>query len=132
MTTRELVTRRSAPIVLALAVTASVLFVVLTALVMAHLTNAIDRELILSLRADATPALTAFLLDVTFTSGKLGIPFVILIAAILYRQGDARAAVFYLGACVTTELLNAILKHVLFRVRPHGVSPLLTRAGGYS
>ncbi|MEP7065211.1 MAG: phosphatase PAP2 family protein [Gemmatimonadota bacterium] len=132
MTDRVLVPRKNAVSVVALATTASVLFVALTVLVMAHLTGTIDRDLILSLRADATPTLTAFLLGVTFTSGKLGIPFVILFTAILYRQYGARTAAYYVGACVSAELVNAILKHVVTRVRPHGVSPLLTAAGGYS
>ena len=77
-------------------------------------------------------ALTAFLLAITYTSGKLAIPVVILVASLLYYRGSARAAAYYIGACVTAEILNAILKHAVYRVRPHGVSPLLTAAGGYS
>lgn len=124
--------RRNAGIVFALGVVATVLFVALTAMVVAHRTSGLDRDLILSLRADATPALTAFLLAVTYTSGKLAIPIVILVAGLLYHQGYARAAAYYIGACATAEILNVILKHAVYRVRPHGVSPLLTAAGGYS
>jgi undecaprenyl-diphosphatase len=123
---------RNAALILNLGVIASVLFVVLTTLVIAHRTEFIDRAMILSLRSDANPLLTASLLAVTFTSGKLAIPVLILFAAVLYRQGAARAAAYYIGACVTAELLNDILKHIIYRVRPHGVSPLLTGAGGYS
>jgi undecaprenyl-diphosphatase len=124
--------RRNATILFSVGVVATLLFVILTTMVIAHRTASIDRELILSLRADATPLLTTFLLAVTFTSGKLAIPAVILFAAALYRLSGGRAAAYYIGACVTAQLLNAILKHAVYRVRPHGVSPLLTAAGGYS
>ena len=132
MTQPAVDSRRNAAIVLASGVIASILFAVLTAMVIEHGTAVIDREMILSLRADATPILTTFLLAVTFTSGKLAIPALILFASVLYRQGGARTAAYYIGACVTAELLNTVLKHAIYRVRPHGVSPLLTAAGGYS
>jgi undecaprenyl-diphosphatase len=124
--------RRNAAIVLSVGVIASVLFVLLTAMVIAQRTASLDRELILSLRSGATPLLTTFLLAVTFTSGKLAIPVLILFAVLLYRQSGMSAAAYYVGACITAEILNAILKHVIHHVRPHGVSPLLTAAGGYS
>ena len=124
--------RREGAIATTLGIVATVLFVALTALVVAHRTATLDHDLILSLRADASPFLTTSLLAITFTSGKLGIPFVILFAVLLFRQGDSRAAAYYVGACASAELLNTILKHAIFRVRPHGVSPLLTAAGGYS
>jgi undecaprenyl-diphosphatase len=132
MPDRVIDTRRTATIVLSVGVIASVLFVALTTLVMMHQTASLDRELIVSLRAGATPLLTTFLLAVTFTSGKLAVPVLIFFAAALYWRSGARAAAFYVGACVTAEVLNAILKHAVYRVRPHGVSPLLTAAGGYS
>jgi undecaprenyl-diphosphatase len=132
MADRVIEQRRNAAIVQTVGVIATLLFVVLAATVMAHQTALVDRELILSLRAGATPLLTTFLLAVTFTSGKLAIPAVILFAAALYWQSGARAAAYYIGACVAAELLNAVLKHAVYRVRPHGVSPLLTAAGGYS
>lgn len=132
MARRPIEPRRISGIALTLGIIATVLFVALTAMVIAHRTASLDRDLILSLRADATPALTTFLLAVTYTSGKLAIPIVILVAAVLYYQGNVRAATYYIGACVTAELVNAILKRAVYRVRPHGVSPLLTAAGGYS
>ena len=128
----EIDPRRNAAIVLTLGVIASVMFVVLTTMVFEHGTALSDRAMILSLRAESTPLLSTFLLAVTFMSGKLAIPVLILVAAILHGQGEARSARFYVGACVTAMLMNAILKHAISRVRPHGISPLLTAAGGFS
>jgi undecaprenyl-diphosphatase len=108
------------------------LFAVLTALVVAERTAVIDRHLILSLRESASPWLTTALLWVTFTSGRLAIPAVIGFAYALYRRIGARCAAFYVGACITAQALNAILKHVVDRARPHDVSPQLTAAGGLS
>ena len=132
MTEQSVDPRRNAGIVSGLGVLATILFVVLTALVIEHGTALSDRMMILSLRSEATPLLTTFLLAVTFISGKLAIPALILFAVMLYYRDGARVAAYYIGACVTAELLNAILKHVIYRVRPHGVSPLLTAAGGFS
>jgi membrane-associated phospholipid phosphatase len=132
MAYRVIDARRNAAIALNLGVIASVMFVVLTAMVIEHGTGVRDRAMILSLRSEAGPLLSTFLLAVTFTSGKLAIPALILCAALLYRQNGARTAAYYVGACVTAELLDVILKHLISRVRPHGVSPLLTAAGGYS
>jgi membrane-associated phospholipid phosphatase len=108
------------------------LFAILTALVIANQTVVIDRELILSLREAASPLLTTLLLAVTFTSGQLAVPAVILFAIALYRRSGLRAASYYVGACVTAQIFNAILKHGVDRARPHDVSPRLTAAGGLS
>ena len=132
MAPRAVDARRNAAIALNLGIIASVLFLVLTLMVIEHGTGVRDRAMILSLRSEASPLLSTFLLAVTFTSGKLGIPILIVCAAVLYRRDGARTALYYVGACVTAELLDAILKHAISRVRPHGVSPLLTAAGGYS
>jgi undecaprenyl-diphosphatase len=132
MAQRTIDARRNAAIALNVGVIASVMFVVLTAMVIEHGTAVRDRAMILSLRSEASPLLSTFLLAVTFTSGKLAIPALILCAALLYRQNGVRTAAYYVGACVTAELLDALLKHVISRVRPHGISPLLTAAGGYS
>jgi undecaprenyl-diphosphatase len=132
MPDRVIEPRRNAATVLSVGIVASVLFVVLMAMVIMDQTATLDRELILSLRSGSAPLLTTFLLAVTFTSGKLAVPVLIVFAVLLYRQSGLRAAAFYIGACITAEILNAILKHAVHRVRPHGVSPLLTAAGGYS
>jgi len=132
MASRAVDARRNAAIALNLGIIASVLFLVLTLMVIEHGTGVRDRAMILSLRSEASPLLSTFLLAVTFTSGKLAIPILIVCAAVLYRRDGARTALYYVGACVTAELLDAILKHAISRVRPHGVSPLLTAAGGYS
>lgn len=114
------------------AVIAALSFAILTALVVANRTAVIDRELILSLRAEASPLLTTILLAVTFTSGRLAIPAAILFSFALYRRSGTRAVVFYGAACLTGEVLDALLKLDVGRVRPHGVSPRLTAAGGFS
>lgn len=109
----------------------TLLFAILTAFVVAHRTDVIDRELILSLRAFATPWLTTVLLAVTFTSGRLAVPAVLLFAFALYRRSGIRAASFYVGACITAQAVDALIKYEIGRVRPHGVSPRLTAAGGF-
>lgn len=120
------------PTISYVALVSTTLFAILTALVVAEQTAVIDRSLILSLRTNARPWLTAVLLAVTFTSGRLAVPAAILFAAALYHRMGARAASYYVGACVTAQALNAILKHVVERARPHDVSPRLTAAGGLS
>jgi undecaprenyl-diphosphatase len=114
------------------AFTSVALFAILTALVVAEQTVAIDRELILSLRESACPLLTSMLLAVTFTSGRLAVPAVILFAAALYRRSGLRTAGYYVGTCLSAQALNAIFKYGVDRTRPHGVSPRLTAAGGLS
>jgi undecaprenyl-diphosphatase len=132
MAPRTIDPRRNAAIALSVGAIASVLFLVLTVMVIEHGTGVRDRAMILSLRSEASPLLSTFLLAVTFTSGKLAIPALILCAAVLYHQNGARTALYYVGACISAELLDAVLKHAISRVRPHGISPLLTAAGGYS
>jgi len=110
----------------------AVFFAALTVLVIANRTAVIDRELILSLRAEASPLLTTILLAVTFTSGKLAIPAAIVFAIALYRRSGARATIYYAAACLVGQLLDALLKYDVARVRPHGISPRLTAAGGFS
>lgn len=113
-------------------VAAAVLFAILTALVIANDTAVVDREMILSLRAEASPLLTTILLAVTFTSGRLAVPALIVFAAALYKRSGARAAIYYVAACITGQVLDALLKYDVHRARPHGVSPRLTAAGGLS
>jgi membrane-associated phospholipid phosphatase len=106
------------------------LFAILTALVVSRQTAVFDHDLIVSLRTTASPALTAILLAVTFTSGKLAVPALVLFAYAIYRRLGVRAATYYAIACGVAQLLNALIKHTVGRVRPHGVSPRLTAAGG--
>ena len=113
------------------AVLSTALFVALTALVVGQRTDTLDRSLILALRTSATPWLTALYLGVTYTSGRLAIPAVVGFAFVLYRRRGVRPMLYYLGACATAQLLNAIVKHEVGRVRPHGISPRLTAAGGF-
>jgi len=113
-------------------VIAAVCFAMLTLLVIANRTGVIDHELILSLRAEASPLLTTILLAVTFTSGKLAIPAAIAFVVALYRRSGARTTIYYAVACVAGQLIDALLKYDVARVRPHGISPHLTAAGGFS
>lgn len=124
--------KRVDPLAAGVAIVCLALFAVLTALVVAGRTSTIDHDLIVSLRESASPLLTTVLLAVTFTSGKLAIPAAIVFAYLLYRRDGLRAALYYAAACLTAQILNAILKHEIGRVRPHGISPKLTAAGGPS
>lgn len=111
---------------------AALSFVIVTAMVIAKHTAVLDRELILSLRAEASPLLTTILLAVTFTSGSLAIPAALAFAAGIFRRSGARATIYYVAACVTGQLLDAALKYDINRARPRGISPRLTAAGGLS
>ena len=113
------------------AITAA-LFAILTVLVVVNDTAVLDRQLILSLRAEASPLLTTILLAITFVSGRLAVPALIVFAVALYRQSGARTALYYVAAAACAQLLNALLKYDVHRARPHGVSPRLTAAGGLS
>ncbi|HMI58496.1 MAG TPA: phosphatase PAP2 family protein, partial [Gemmatimonadaceae bacterium] len=108
------------------------LFCILTALVMERQTIVIDRDLIETLRASATPLFTTTMLAVTFVSGRLAIPAAILFAYLLFRRDGWRTAWYYVAACATAQLLNLLLKYGIDRARPHGISPKLTAAGGPS
>jgi membrane-associated phospholipid phosphatase len=118
------------PSIAYVALAATALFALLTALVLGEYTAVLDRELILSLRTSASPWLTSALLAVTFTSGRLAIPAVIAFAVALYRRNGIRTASYYVCACIGAQALNAIMKYGVDRARPHGVSPRLTAAGG--
>lgn len=112
------------------ALLALALFSILTVLVVTGRTSVIDHDWILSLRAIASPLLTAVLLAVTFTSGKLAIPAAILFALLIARRDGRRLGWYYVAACASAQLLNAVLKLEIHRARPHGISPRLTAAGG--
>jgi len=118
------------PTVSYVALTATALFAMLTVLVVAQDTAVFDRDLILSMHAGTSPLLTALLLAVTFTSGRLAVPALILFAVALYRRNGFRTAAYYVAACISAQLLNAVIKHGVDRARPHNVSPRLTAAGG--
>lgn len=95
-------------------------------------TATLDHDLIVALRTAASPALTAVLLAVTFTSGRLAIFVAIAFAVLLYRRDGWRISAYYVAACLSAQLLNLALKYGVHRARPHGISPRLTAAGGPS
>lgn len=113
-------------------VATAVLFALLTVWVATGRATAMDRELILSMGAGSSSLLTGILLAVTFISGKLAAPAALLIAALLYRWHGVRTSLFYIGACVSGQAIDALLKYDIGRVRPHHISPRLTAAGGFS
>lgn len=107
-------------------------FAILTVLVITGRTAVIDTYLIHALRANSSTALTAVLLGVTFTSGRLAIFVAIAFTVLLYRTYGSRTSVYYVVACLSAQLLNFALKYGVHRARPHGISPRLTAAGGPS
>ncbi|MDQ2931197.1 MAG: phosphatase PAP2 family protein [Gemmatimonadota bacterium] len=118
------------PLLTYVALGSTVLFAILTVMVIARQTNAFDHDMILSLRAGARPWLTTMMLAITFVSGRLAVPAVIIFAIALYYRSGVRASSYYLGACLAAQLLNVIIKYGVERPRPHNVSPHLTAAGG--
>ena len=84
--------------------------------------------MILSLRSEATPILTTVLLAVTFTSGKLAIPALILFAARAVPPQRSAHRWLLRRRVHHRRAAERLLKHAIYRVRPHGVSPLLTAA----
>ncbi len=107
-------------------------FAILTVLVVTGRTAVIDHDLIHALWANSSATLTAVLLGVTFTSGRLAIFVAIAFAVLLYRTYGSRTSVYYVIACLSAQLLNLVLKYGVHRARPHGISPRLTAAGGPS
>lgn len=114
------------------AIASAAAFAILTALVVTGRTAVIDLSLIHALRANSSAPLTAVLLGVTFTSGRLAIFVAIGFTALLYRTYGSRISAYYVIACLSAQLLNLVLKYGVHRARPHGISPRLTAAGGPS
>ncbi len=65
-------------------------------------------------------------------AGPAAIPLALLLAFVLRRRGGALFAWLYIAACLSGWALNILLKELTHRVRPAGISPLLTDAGFYS
>lgn len=107
-------------------------FALLTVLVVTGRTSDLDHDLIHALRAISSVPLTAVLLGVTFTSGRLAIFVAIAFTVLLYRTYGSRTSAYYVIACLSAQLLNLVLKYGVHRARPHGISPRLTAAGGPS
>lgn len=115
-----------------IAIASTAAFAGLTVLVASGKTLTLDHDLIVALRTNASPAVTALLLAVTFTSGRLAIFVAIVFAILLYRRDGWRVTSYYVVACLSAQLLNLVLKYGVHRARPHGISPRLTAAGGPS
>ncbi|MBA2686266.1 MAG: phosphatase PAP2 family protein [Gemmatimonadaceae bacterium] len=114
------------------AIASTAAFAILTVLVVTGRTTVVDHSLIHALTVNASPALTALLLGVTFTSGRLAIFVAILFALLLYRRDGWHTPAYYSAACLSAQLINLLLKYGVHRTRPHGLSPRLTAAGGPS
>ena len=116
----------------AIAGVSGALFALLTVAVVAHTTGHVDRDLIGVVRDWASPIVTAIMQTATLSSGTLAAPAALAIAFVLWRRLGRRPALHYAASCVTGLALDLVIKAAVQRPRPHGLSPLLTRAGWYA
>jgi undecaprenyl-diphosphatase len=118
-----------------LALTASclLLFVGLTALVMAHRTEAWDGALMLHLAKERRAWLTVVMEGLSIIgSGLFEFPFAILLLIALTARKRAADARWYGAAVLSGWALYAFAKLLVHRPRPHVISRLIHEAGWYS
>jgi undecaprenyl-diphosphatase len=95
--------------------------------------TAIDTRGILELRAHSSPPTTRVMLTASaIAHGRIAVPIALAIALALFAMRRRTAALFYVIACISGEILMLILKELVHHHRPIGISPKLTDAGWYS
>ena len=108
-------------------------FAILTAVVNSGVTLGVDTRIILGMGAGRSPALIPVMRAASWVaSGAGAIPLALLLAFVLARRGGRRLAWLYAATCLSGWALNILLKEMMQRVRPHGISSKLTDAGFYS
>lgn len=103
----------------AIAVLATIVFVVLAEAVVEGRADKIDAEVALAIHAYGSPVLDQVMITTTHV-GSWPMLFVLVVAMTiwLFRHGDRRTAAILIANAVTTEMLNMTLKRVIARPRP--------------
>jgi len=118
---------------LAAAIGLGAAFAIVTAAAASGWITGPDTRVIHALGAGRSPLLTFVLSSMSWlASGAGAIPAALVIAFVLGRRDGARTAWLYAAACLSGWALNLLLKELVHRTRPMGISPKLTDAGFYS
>jgi undecaprenyl-diphosphatase len=93
----------------------------------------LDTRLIHALGAGRSLQLVPIMVAASWVaSGAVAIPFAVLLALVLGRRSGRRTAWLYAVTCFSGWALNVLLKELIGRARPIGISPKLSTAGFYS
>ena len=116
-----------------IAVAALALYSVLTALVVAGHTLALDSRLMLSLAQERRPWFSPFMyLASLIGGGEVAIPLALMIASALWRRRRADDARAYTIIALSGWVLYGLAKLSIRRARPHVIPYLYHGAGWYS